>query len=142
VSRHMVIRLEQSLFPSPLHSEALSDLYSVDQELLISEYYRYIKTTRLEFSSRYPPFSEVLYHYSGSTHPLIYYRERFGLSRIGLCKGLCLHNDPITNYEKNDQRGVPQQLIIACNSIEWDYGPLENAVNEWRIAGHADRPKV
>lgn len=139
VSRHYVIRLEQGLFAnSPDHVlNKLSDLLEVSNDELHATYHLYRHDTREEFGRSYADFS-YLKNYAGAVHPLVDYRERNKLSRIGLCKGLCLHPDPINDYEKNKQRGVPRDLIVACNEISWDYGHLENAVTEWRISGRAD----
>lgn len=145
VTRHMVIRLEQGLFRLPPDhiTQELAEIYGVEQWELIGEYRDWQREKRLEFKRKNPSFKEVFgtEHYLGPEHPLTYYREKLGLSRIGLCKGLCLHPDPITDWEHNKQRGVPSSLKEACGVVFWDYTPLETAVTEWRMDGRADAIK-
>ncbi len=123
VTRHYIIRLEQSLFWHPPDSllVRLAILYDIELG---------------EFEAL---FGSGLRSLVWDKHPLVIYRERHGLSRMGLCKGLCLHYDPVSEYEANKQRDIPAQLVEACDDIKWDYQPLVSAVAEWRISGRADR---
>lgn len=141
VSRHMIVRLEQCLFTEPPRRflDQLGYYYNVPVSDLIKAYHGLVAEKRELFKNEYMSFKEVLRGYEGYTNPLVYYREVQKLSRIGFCKKLCLHPDPIRDYEINDQRGVPQQLRVACNDISWDYGYLESAVSEWRISGRYKR---
>jgi len=141
VSRHMIVRLEQALFTEPPRRflDQLGWYYGVSTKDLISSYHQLVKNKRETFANEYQSFKEVLSGYAGYTNPLVFYRESQGLSRIGFCKRICVHPDPIRDYENNDQRGVPQQLRVACNAIEWDYAPLEDAVTTWRISGRYRR---
>jgi transcriptional regulator with XRE-family HTH domain len=141
VSRHMIMRLEQGLFAEPPRRflDLLGFYYDVPTSDLIKSYHALVKHKRETYSVEYRSFSDVLKGYIGFTNPLVYYREVQNLSRIGFCKRMCLHPDPIRDYEINMQRGIPLQLINACNSIQWDYAPLESAVTEWRISGRYRR---
>lgn len=141
VSRHMIVRLEQSLFPDPPRRfvDELGYWYDVPSSDMMKSYHSLVKDKRAQFKENYSSFSNILHGYKGIANPLVYYREQQNLSRIGFCKRICVHPDPIRDYEINDQRGVPQQLIIACNEMGWDYAPLESAVTEWRISGRYAR---
>ena len=145
VTRHMVLRLEQGLFSyiPPGILRELSGIYLCTTAELEMEYRGFVNEKRDEFKRTHPSFKEIFadQNYTGDEHPLIYYRETLKLSRIGLCKGLCLHPDPITDWEHNKQRGVPAQLKQACSDIYWDYAPLESAVAMWRMDGRADAIK-
>jgi transcriptional regulator with XRE-family HTH domain len=144
VSRQTVIRLEQSLFHTVTvdNLNRLSLVFNSDPSELMSEYRSYITETRSEFRGRFPSFKEVLGSggkgYTGSHHPLVYYREFNHLSRMQLCKGLCLDYGPVSEYEANRQRGLPVIIKLAAQEIYWDYAPLESAVSEWRSDGRAD----
>ncbi len=145
VTRHYIIRLEQSLFWHPSDSllVRLSILYDIELGEFEESYYRYVRDTREEFARTHSSFEALfgsgLRSLVWDKHPLVIYRERHGLSRMGLCKGLCLHYDPVSEYEANKQRDIPAQLVEACDDIKWDYQPLVSAVAEWRISGRADR---
>jgi transcriptional regulator with XRE-family HTH domain len=147
VSRHMVIRLEQSLFaePPPGLLNRLGLVFDEDCTELLREYHSYVRLTRRLFATKNQSFKVVfggLEGYEGLTpylqeqHPLEFYRETQSLSRIGFCKGLCLHQDPINDYEKNRQRDLPAQLYEACSFIGWNIEPLTLAVKDWRIRWH------
>jgi transcriptional regulator with XRE-family HTH domain len=141
VSRHYYIRLEQGLYheiPSEILGE-LSRWFGVTETELSSVYRTFQRTTREQFRDSHESFKKVLASYGGLRHPLIYYRETERLTRMGLCRGLCLHYDGVTQYEANKQRGLPLDLKIACGDIYWDYAYLETAVSEWRQDGRADR---
>jgi len=137
----MVMRLEQGLLSNPLYTEELATLYDSTPKVMKELYYDFIQRTRDSFKEKYPSFV-TLNGYRGIQHPLVHYRDNNNLSQVGFCKGLCLHPDPIRDYELNQQRGIPQQLIVACNDIAWNYGHLESAVTEWRIDGRADRLRL
>lgn len=145
VTRHYIIRLEQSLFWHPTDSlmVKLAMLYDVELGEFEESYYRFVRDTRETFAKTHSSFESLfgsgLRPLVFNKHPLVIYRERHGLSRMGLCKGLCLHYDPISEYEANKQREIPAQLIEACEEIKWSYAPLVRAVAEWRISGRADR---
>lgn len=134
VTRQTVIRLEQSLFhsPSEVILKELSCLYEVSEQELIEEYNEYVQQTREKFGEKYPNFN-MLHSYNGNQHPLVYYREEVDLTRMGLCKGLCLDYGPVADFEYNKQRAIPEGLIVACQDIGWDYGILEKAVKRWRV---------
>lgn len=148
VSRHYVIRLEQSLFWRP-PSEILiklGELYGIELGAFEESYYSFVRLKREEFGGAHLAFEQVfsdwdMYDsegYKGRKHPLVFYREAYELSRMGLCKGLCLHYDPISEWEMNKQRGIPDQLKEACEEIKWDWTPLATAVADWRRRGRAD----
>lgn len=143
VSRFYVINLEKALYDQPPGGILieLARLYKRSELELLEAYTGYVKEKRLEFKENYPSFKETFgfMTYPYAVHPLIRYREINGMSRAAFCKGLCLHPKTVEAYEKNKQRGIPEQLIVACNSIQWDYAPLESAVSEWRLNGYADR---
>jgi len=58
---------------------------------------------------------------------------------MGLCKALCLHYDPITEWEQNKQRQIPDQLVNACEDMQWNWQPLAAAVADWRRNGYANK---
>jgi transcriptional regulator with XRE-family HTH domain len=141
VTRHYYIRLEQGLYheiPDGILAE-LAKWFGVTEAEISGTYRTFQKVTREQFRESHLSFKKVLLKYNGLSHPLTYYREHERLTRMGLCKGLCLHYDGVTQYEANKQRGVPLDIRIACNDIYWDYTYLETAVAEWRISGRADR---
>ena len=141
VSRHMVIRLEQSLFPEPPPQllNAISSLLEVSSSDLLNEYHSYATETRYSFRNEHRDFFSVLVNYrvdSLDMAPLVYYREAEGLTRMGLCKGLCLHQDSVRDYELNLQRSLPAQLIEAADLLDWNYSQLEELTQKWRIRWH------
>ena len=141
IGRQMLMRMEQGLYTDLPHSAQLGRIYDVTEDEILRLYKEHVARTRERFSLKYPSFRDVLSGYSGAIMPLTYYRNHLQLTQIGFCKGLCVHPDPIRDYELNQQRGIPAQLIIACNAISWDYGALESAVVEWRVEGRADARK-
>lgn len=134
VTRHMVLRLEQGLFPHPPSNllVKLGVLWKVDTSVLRQEYSDYQHNSRKHFRDNYTNFDH-LWNYEGETHPLQYWREEQELSRIGFCKGLCLHESGINDYEKNKMRHIPVQLTEALEEINWDPLSLTTAVSTWRI---------
>jgi hypothetical protein len=137
----MVLRLEQGLFSEPPPDLLVKIAFKLEVPLpaLLEDYFNYIKDARAYFREHNLSIERGLKHYlveKEDVHPLVFYREMQDLSRIGLCKGLCLHQDPIRDYENNQQRGVPAQLVTALNEIKWNIEPLEVAVKEWRIKWH------
>lgn len=146
VSRSFIVKLEAALTngtPNLKLMEQLSELYGVPVIELGTSYDKYIRDTRADFKTAHPSFKKVLgLDYKFSIHPLKYYRATLKLSQVGFCKGLCLHPGPVANYERNVQRGIPQDLIVASNEIGWDYAPLESAVTQWRINGYADSRRL
>lgn len=140
LNRQSVIRLEQGLFHSPSVEVlvGLGALYSAPVGDLIREYDDFVKATRETFAGRYPDF-RFLRNYSGLTHPLVAYRESNDLTRMGLCRGLCLDYGPVADYEYNKQRGIPLELKRACEDIKWDWSILEEEVVLWRQSGRADK---
>lgn len=142
VDRQTVIRLEQGLFHAPSEEvlERLAELYDTDPQELLNDYWDYVTRTRQEFMEKYPSFSDILRNpYVSKEHPLVLYRELNGLTRMGLCKGLCLDYAPVADYEYNKQRSVPESLVKACQEIGWDCEILNKAVADWRILGYADK---
>lgn len=142
VSRHMVIRLEQSLYhePSAMILGNLETVLNENGQILRREYLEYVQDMRTLFKVDHLNFKDFFRNgYSGTTHPLVYYRLSYDLSRMGFCKGLCLDYGPITDYEHNKQRGLPLELKLASESIGWEYVDLEEAVTIWRADGRADR---
>jgi transcriptional regulator with XRE-family HTH domain len=142
VDRQTVIRLEQGLFHSPSSEvlEKLSGIYETDPQELLNDYWDYVTRTRQEFMEKYPDFAAVLSDpYTHKEHPLVLYREVNSLTRMGLCKGLCLDYAPVADFEYNRQRSIPESLLKACREIGWDCTVLEKAVADWRILGHADK---
>lgn len=141
VNRQTVIRLEQSLFHSPSDEvlEALSRIYGVSQLELRLEYDEYKMYQRALFKSDHKSFWLALAGYEGAEHPLVWYREQYELSRLAFCRALCLDYSPVADYEANKQRSIPLELMLACNEMSWDYLPLEKAVSDWRLKGHADK---
>jgi len=137
----MVIRLEQSLFPEPppkLLNE-ISNWLEIPTAQLLAEYHAYVKETRLEFAELHSSFTKRLDNYpliSLDMAPLVYYREAEGLTRMGLCKGLCLHQDSVRDYELNLQKSLPAQLISACDLLGWNYAIIEDLTQLWRIKWH------
>lgn len=146
VSRGFITKLEAAITsgtPNFKLLEQLSELYGIPVIELGASWDKYIRDTRADFKARHHSFKDVLgLDYQGKQQPLKHYRTITRLSQVGLCKGLCLHPGPVANYERNAQRGIPHDLIVACNEIGWDYGPLESAVTQWRINGYADRDKI
>lgn len=141
VTRHYYLRLEQGLFheiPDEI-LKTLVETFGVSSSELSELYRSYQRETREEFKVEHSSFKDILSSYSGLTHPLVWYRGNQGLSRMGLCKGLCLHYDGVTQYEKNVQRSIPQDIKLACEDISWDYTYLESSVIEWRSSGRADQ---
>lgn len=138
ITRHMLMRIEQGIYTDLVHYEELANIYEMEVEELQKLYRKQVQNTRDQFALKYPDFKTVLKDYSGTIMPLTFYRNTLQLTQIGFCKGLCVHPDPIRDYELNEQRGIPMQLVIACNSVSWDYGALESAVVDWRISGRAN----
>lgn len=138
IDRLSVIRYEQGMFGhlSDELVDSLSQLYRVDQDLLIMEYRGYQREQRLRFKEGHADW-RLVKDYKGLKHPLVHYRENYGLSRNGLCKGLCLDYGPISNYEMNKQRAVPESIKIASVDAHWDWTYLESAVLEWRASGRS-----
>lgn len=143
VNRQTVIRLEQSLFHAPSVEVLvkLGEYYSVPIGDLIEEYNEYVQFQRGVFAGKYPNFS-MLNNYQGVEHPLVSYRLSLDLTRLAFCRELCLDYGPVSDYERNIQRGIPLELIRACSDMYWDYAPLESAVAEWRSSGRADAIKT
>lgn len=134
-----IIRLEAGML-GHLSDELigqLADLYRQDPDLLVMEYRGYQRLQRLEFKSKYKNWRVILDGYQGRTHPLIYYREFYEFSRNQLCKALCLDYGPISDYEHNKQRSLPQIIEIAAEDMGWEALHLENAVLEWRRSGRS-----
>lgn len=134
VTRHMMIRLEQALFaePPPLALIKLSNLYCISEEELLESYHKYQVDSRLAFAATHSNF-DLLWNYSGSEHPLIYWRTSEDLSSVGLAKGLCVHQGLLYAYEANKQRDLPEDFSNAISFIDWDLLPLTTAVAAWRI---------
>ncbi len=142
VTRHYVIRLEQSLYSDPdrLLVLKLAEMYGVEVGIFQEAYYQYVRDTREEFAKTHESF-ETYFRYGNpfpKLHPLISYRRSYDLSRMGFCKGLCLHYNPMSNWEVNDQRHIPEQLIAACKEINWKTEPLDEMMRNWRHDGYAD----
>lgn len=138
ITRHSVLLIESGVLnPSLEHSIAVAEWYDVPLETLLSEYRMFISWKRIEFADKYNDFS-ILEGYSGMTHPLVYWRRNQSLSRIGMCKGLCISQGPINEYENNRRRGVPGDFEEAIMEIGWDLEWLNEAVKEWRLSGRAD----
>lgn len=140
IDRLSVIRYEQGMFGhlSDVLIGQLADIYKVDPDLLILEYREYQRLTRLEFKFAGNPSWRYVSGYQGRAHPLIYYRDAAGLlSRNALCRGLCLDYGPVSNYEANKQREIPQAIKVASEDIGWDWAYLESAVLEWRASGRS-----
>lgn len=118
----------------------LSELYRINPDILETNYLEYQQNTREIFAKKHQSIETRLKDYSleNSTHPLVFYREAEGLSRIGLCKGLCMHQQMIRLYELNhhSQRTIPGDLVTAAREINWDLEPLAAAVAKWRIKWH------
>jgi DNA-binding XRE family transcriptional regulator len=138
IDRLSVIRYEQGMFGhlSDELVDSLATLYRTDPDLLVLEYRGYQRLKRLEFKERYLSW-RYLSGYMGLPHPLIYYRDANDLSRNGLCKGLCLDYGPVSNYEANKQRSIPEIIKIASDDMGWDWTYLESAVLEWRSSGRS-----
>lgn len=144
VTRHYVIRLEQSLFWHPPDSllVKLGMLYGCDLDEFEMGYYNYVREQREVFAKTHKSFGEFFQSESykvGRLHPLASYRRQYELSRMGLCKALCLHYDPISDYEHNKHRDVPEQLKNACDEMNWDWSYIATAVAKWRSLGYADK---
>lgn len=141
IERLSVIRYEQGVFGhlSDELIDSISEIYKVDQDLLVMEYRGFQREHRLEFKATHASWQEILKDYEGLKHPLIKYREYYSLSRNGLCKGLCLDYGPISSYEANKQRSVPAIIVQASEDIGWDWAYLESAVSEWRSSGRSSR---
>lgn len=141
VTRHYYIRLEQGLYheiPANILTE-LSRWFGVAPTEISSAYREYQRERRVIFRDAHHSFKKILYGYKGLRHPLTYYRAEEKLTRMGLCTGLCLHYDGVTQYEANKQRGLPLDIKLACGDVYWDYSYLGTAVAEWRQDGRADR---
>jgi len=120
--------------------ESLSKAYGISPLELGTTWDGYIRDSRADFKNSYASFLEVLgFVFTSQVHPLKYYRSQVGLSQVGFCKGLCIHPSPVANFERNQQRGIPHGLSIACNEIGWSCRPLKTAVAQWRANGYADR---
>ena len=144
VTRFMVGKLEQSQFDHPPKEllSGLAQIYNTTEQSLLESWGVYVRETRDSFALRHHSFSEVFNNgYSGINHPLVHYREVESLSRYALCRGLCLHYDPISDYEQNRQRTTPEGLVKACEYLKWDINPLEEQVYEWKRSGRADEAK-
>jgi len=141
--RLSVIRLEQGMFGviSDDVLESLSELYDESKDLLEQEYRGYQREQRQEFRLHHPDW-RYLSGYQGKLHPLIYYRTQTGLTRNGLCKGLCLDYGPISDYEHNNQRTIPQIIKIASEDMRWDWTYLEREVLEWRSSGRSSGARI
>jgi hypothetical protein len=139
VERLSIIRYEQGMFGhlSDEIVDQLGLLYRVDQDLLVMEYRGYQRLKRIQFKEDHRSWREVLTGYGGLKHPLIAYRDTYNLSRNALCKALCLDYGPISAYEANKQRTIPEIIRIASEDIYWDYTALESAVLEWRASGRS-----
>lgn len=138
IDRLSVIRYEQGMFGhlSDDLVDALCSLYKVDADLLVMEYRGYQRETRQSFKENHEPFT-VLKNYVGKEHPLVHYRWFYSISRNQLCRGLCLDYGPVSNYESNTQRSVPEAIKIASEDMGWDWTYLEGAVSEWRSSGRS-----
>lgn len=139
IDRLSVLRYEQGMF-GHLSDELLSSLSQIfkqDETLLLMEYRGYQREQRQEFATTHLAWKYLLSKYDGKLHPLVYYRNYYELSRNALCKGLCLDYGPVSNYERNVQRAIPDAIKIASEDIRWDYTGLESAVLEWRASGRS-----
>lgn len=138
VSRHYVIRLEQGIYrrPSKETLAKLASILRVTEAQLLSDYFEFQREKRKEFAEKFENFNSLT-AYSGTKHPLVYWRETQGLSRIGLCKELCIHQDSLRDYELQLQTHIPEQLEEALNQINWPIETLVNAVREWKLSGRA-----
>lgn len=115
-------------------------IYGVDLDEFEMSYYDFVKDKRRTFKALHKEFEEVFtFPYALRMHPLVYYRQMYNYSRVGLCKALCLHQDNVRDYELNLQRGVPEQLVYALEEMGWKVEPLEHAVSDWRTSGNADK---
>lgn len=141
IERLSVIRYEQGMFNhlSPELLQPLAALYNKPIGTMIHEYRAYQIAQREEFASTHNSWRAVLRGYNGLVHPLIHYRETYELSRNGLCKALCLDYSPISEYESNRQRAIPEVLKTASEDMHWDYTGLESAVLEWRSSGRSSK---
>lgn len=143
VTRRYMIMLEQSLYWHPPDSTMikLAGLYQIELGTFEMAYYEFVRTKREEFAKTHESFKK---HYESKErvfskiHPLVEYRTFYELTRMGFCKALCLHYDPISEYEHNKQRHVPDQLKAAFEEINWDWTTLGDAVSQWRRLGYAD----
>ena len=141
IERLSIIRYEQGMFGhlSDDLVDSLSQIYKIDQDLLIMEYRGFQRLKRLEFAGEHKRWRDILRGYEGLKHPLVFYREVYDLSRNQLCKQLCLDYGPISRYEANKQREIPLALKIASEDMHWDYTGLESAVLEWRSSGRSSK---
>lgn len=138
IERLSVIRLEQGMF-GHVNKEVLLKLakvYDAPEGLLLQEYRGFQRETRQHFAATHNDW-RLLRNYTGRKHPLIYYRTYYELSRNGLCRGLCLDYGPISEYETNRQRTIPEIIKIASEDMRWDWTALESAVLEWRASGRS-----
>jgi hypothetical protein len=130
--------LEQGVFSRP--SEAvlhyLSEAADIPEAQLIREYYQYQRNTRRAFRDRFPDYSKTKELSTAvadlSLHPLTRYYTTHGLSRIGVCKGWCVHPFSFEQYEKNKQRSVPDDIQAAWFMMGWDLRELRADVDRWR----------
>lgn len=138
VSEQVVLRLEQGLFtkPSPSVMNILSDLCDLSPRLLRLEYVNYQHDTRQMFRTKFPSYSAHRLNPPAvadpSLHPLRDYYTSNGISRIGICKGWCVHPAPLTKYEENKQRSVPTEVARAWSEMGWDVEDLIEDVDRWR----------
>ena len=143
VTRHMIIRLEQSLFWHPPQDSVLvklSTLYDIELGTFEMAYYQYVRDRREEYAKTHKDFDTILAKREfPKLHPLVEYRSFYELSRMGLCKAICLHYDPISEWEMNKQRSIPDQLKEACEEMQWSTELLEDEVSKWRRFGYADK---
>lgn len=144
VERLTIIRYEQGMFGHVSQEilDRLSDLYRTEQETLLVEYQLYQVTQRQIWTIDHKPWRDVLYKYEGLKHPLEAYRNFYGISRNHLCKGLCLDYGPISDYEKNTQRSIPDIIKRASEQIKWDWAYLESTVLEWRADGRSSTNRI
>lgn len=141
VERLSIIRYEQGMYKNPGHVRELAELYQKPAEELEEVYHQYQQTTRENFRDKYWNWN-VLRDYGGQKHPLVHYREVSVLTRNELCKGLCLDYGPISEYEMNKQRTIPEVIRAASDAISWDWTVLEEAVLEWRASGRANAKRI
>lgn len=138
VSRYYIVRLEQGIYRRPSEEllTKLAAVFKINEGQLLAEYYKYQREVRIRFANEVDDFRRLA-NYTGTKHPLVAWREDYNLSRIGLCKELCLHQDSIRDYELQLQLGIPDQLVEACEQIGWSTEPLVNAVREWKLSGRS-----
>lgn len=137
VSKEHVGRVEQGVFrkaPAEIITY-LSVTFNINYTYLEESYYEYQLNTRKLFAEKYQSYMDV--RPTDWSNPIEAYYKSQGLSRVGLCKGWCVHPASLADYQKNRQRNAPADVKRAFKVMSginngWDIEQLEIDMDKWR----------